>query len=196
MAKTDLTLKMERMIWDATVKMGVFGCFEVTIGWLGNERVDYLTYDTKGTWRCYEIKVSKSDFRSKAAVTFVGHFNYYVMPQELYEQVKDEIPDGIGVYVGGISVKRARRQELGVEPHVLYESMIRSMSRDVETAYHNAGLDPVRAAHEKNRKTIRRMRQETKRLRELNDFYQRKYREHSLEMRVMRSKTVRIGGAS
>ncbi len=84
-AKTELTLTLEREIWRATNKQGVFGCFEVTIGWFGNERVDYLTYDTKGTWRCYEIKISKTDFRSKAKNTFIGHYNYYVMPQELYE---------------------------------------------------------------------------------------------------------------
>jgi hypothetical protein len=29
--------------------MGVFGCFEVTIGFHGRERVDYMTLDTKGT---------------------------------------------------------------------------------------------------------------------------------------------------
>lgn len=53
----------------------------------------------KITWRCYEIKVSKKDFYSKAKVTFVGHFNYYVMPIELYEQVKQDIPKDIGVVV-------------------------------------------------------------------------------------------------
>ena len=31
MAKTDLTLELEREIWDATHKQGVFGCFEVTM---------------------------------------------------------------------------------------------------------------------------------------------------------------------
>ncbi|MEJ9149089.1 hypothetical protein P4520_28825, partial [Bacillus thuringiensis] len=96
MAKTELTTKMERQIYAATNKQGVFGCFEVTIGWFGKERVDYLTLDTKGIWRCYEIKVSVSDFRSKANKTFCGHYNYYVIPEELYEKVKDEIPSHIG----------------------------------------------------------------------------------------------------
>ena len=109
MAKTDLTIDLEREIWEATRKQGVFGCFEVTIGWFGKERVDYLTYDTKGIWRCYEIKVSKSDFQSLAKNTFVGHFNYYVMPKELYDQVKDEIQKHIGVYINGGCVKKAKQ---------------------------------------------------------------------------------------
>jgi len=46
--KTELTIQLERDIWSATVKQGVFGCFEVTIGWFGKERVDYITYDTNG----------------------------------------------------------------------------------------------------------------------------------------------------
>ncbi|YAR63260.1 hypothetical protein ACUIAK_09600 [Bacillus cytotoxicus] len=49
MAKTEITVEMERQIYSATTcNQGVFGCFEVTIGWFGKERVDYLTYDTRG----------------------------------------------------------------------------------------------------------------------------------------------------
>lgn len=131
-AKTDLTLDLERKIFSATNKQGVFGCFEVTIGWHGKERVDYMTYDTKGIWRCYEIKVSVSDFRSKAANTFCGHFNYYVMTKELFEKVADEIPKHIGVYIGGYCEKRAKKQELGEDEQVLKDSMIRSLAREVQ----------------------------------------------------------------
>ena len=132
MAKSEETIKLERTIWRATAKQGLFGCFEVTIGWFGRERVDFLTYDTKGVWRCYEIKISKADFNSKSRHTFIGHFNYYVMPLELYEQVKDKIPNHIGVYVEGRSVKKAKRQELGADEQVLKDSLIRSLCRDVE----------------------------------------------------------------
>ena len=107
----------------------------MTIGWFGKERVDYLTYDTKGIWRCFEIKVSKSDFRSKAHNTFIGHYNYYVMPQELFEQVKNEIPSHIGVYVNGVSCKNAKRQELGVDEQILKDSLIRSLYREVQKKF-------------------------------------------------------------
>lgn len=136
MAETQLTKDLKRLIWFATKKMGVFGCFEVTIGFYGNERVDYMTLDTKGIWRCYEIKITKSDFHSKAKNTFIGHYNYYVMPLELYEEVKDEIPNHIGVFAGNdqyISCKKnAKKQILGEKEDVLKISMIRSMNRDVE----------------------------------------------------------------
>lgn len=104
----------------------------MTIGWFGKERVDYITYDTKGIWRCYEIKVSKSDFHSNAKKTFVGHYNYFVLTNELYEEVKDEIPNSIGVYVGGDLVKRAKKQALGVDEQILKDSMIRSLYRESE----------------------------------------------------------------
>jgi len=131
MMKTEQTLDLERKIWKATHRQGAFGCFEVTIGWFGSERVDYMTYNAKGEFRCYEIKVTKSDFHSKAANTFIGHYNYYVMPPELYNEVKNEIPPHVGVYAGKACVKKARRQELQVDEQILKDSMIRSLCREV-----------------------------------------------------------------
>ena len=130
--KTEETERLEKSLYYSTKKMGLFGCFEVTIGFGGRERVDYLTYDTNGTWRCYEIKVSKKDFNSKAKTTFVGHYNYYVMPHALYDEVKDLIPPGIGVVAGGQVVKRANHRNLAVPEEVLMASMIRSLYREVE----------------------------------------------------------------
>lgn len=110
--KTAETVTLEKAIRWATRKTGVFGCYEVTIGFCGRERVDYMTYDTKGIFRCYEIKVSKADFHSAAAKSFVGHYNYYVLTRELYNQVKEEIPDWIGVYIGDYCAKKAKKQDL------------------------------------------------------------------------------------
>ena len=131
-AKTDLTIELEKKLWKATKKLGLFACFEVTIGFGGKERVDYLTYDTKGIWRCYEIKTSKSDFYSKAAKTFIGHYNYYVMPDELTSQVVNDIPKHIGVHNGSYCVSRAKKQILGIDEQVLKNSMIRSLYRESE----------------------------------------------------------------
>lgn len=130
MAKTEETTNLEEMIMDHTLKLGVFGCLEVTIGFGGNERVDYMTMDTKGIFRCYEIKVSKSDFNSNAKHSFVGNFNYYVMPIELYEEVKNEIPKEIGVYTYGRVVKKPKCVNLKVDKSILKDSLIRSMYRD------------------------------------------------------------------
>lgn len=156
MAKTQETIDLENKILKATEKQGVFGCFEVTIGWFGKERVDYMTYDTKGIWRCYEIKVSKSDFHSKAKKTFIGHYNYFVMPSKLYEQVKGEIPNHVGVYCGGDLVKRAKKQELQVEEEILKNSMIRSLHRE----FQKYNKSQNKNTYEKQKREIQRLKTE------------------------------------
>lgn len=71
-------------------------------------RVDYMKFKPinntiggieKGDFYCYEIKSSVEDFHSKNGHNFLGDFNYYVMPEEVYEKVKNEIPYKVGVCV-------------------------------------------------------------------------------------------------
>lgn len=133
--KNETTKRLEQLIHGVTTKLGTFGCFEVTIGWHGKERVDYLTYDTNGVFKCYEIKSSVEDFHSGAAHTFVGHYNYYVLTQEVYDAVKDEIPFDVGVYVEDCVVKGAKRRAITVDETVLRDSLIRSLHRESEKLY-------------------------------------------------------------
>lgn len=154
--KTEKTYKLENKIYNATKKTGVFGCFEVTIGFFGKERVDFMTYDTKGIFKCYEIKVSKNDFHSNAKLSFVGHYNYYVLTRKLYEEVKNEIPDWIGIYIGENLVKYPKKQNIDEKVYkykrsvngrsteitvpyteMLKDSMIRSLYRDANKWYMN-----------------------------------------------------------
>ncbi|KAA0781246.1 hypothetical protein [Bacillus sp. BPN334] len=178
MAKTELTAQMEHQIYAATNKQGVFGCFEVTIGWFGKERVDYLTLDTKGIWRCYEIKVSVSDFRSKANKTFCGHYNYYVIPEELYEKVKDEIPSHIGLYFGGHLKKRAKKQELAADEEVLKASLIRSLSREAD-----------KLIRSDNPSTVESLQRQIRYERKQKEEYRRMYHEERRN-RGIRSRTI------
>lgn len=136
--KTKETFILEREIYKYFKKMGTFISFEVGIG---REIVDCLIWNTNHEWRCFEIKVTKSDFHSNAAKTFVGNFNYYIMPMELYEEVKNEIPNEIGVYAlvdlhSGLhalqSVKKAKKQNIKTTEDILYYSMIKSLYRDNE----------------------------------------------------------------
>lgn len=104
MSKTLLTKKIENILYRKYGHtLGTFICFEVQFGFHvqhgEREYVDAATYNTRDELVCFEIKVSTSDFHSKAKTTFIGNKNYYVMPLELYEKVKDEIPPGIGVQV-------------------------------------------------------------------------------------------------
>lgn len=152
MPKTKLTKNVERFLWDQYVKnkMGVFGCYEVTIGdrdtWHGGgyDRVDFMTYDSKGEFRCYEIKVSKSDFNSAAKKSFYGDFNYYVMPLALYEELGGkEFFDqwqykDVGVLLYSQEypcVKQPKRRSVAFNVRAdLMESMLRSMFRE-ENSY-------------------------------------------------------------
>lgn len=175
MAKSEETLRLENEIYKATQQAGTFGCFEVTIGWWGAERVDYLTYDTKGTWRCYEIKSSVEDFRSPAAKTFVGHYNYFVMPEGVYESAQHEIPAGIGVIIGGTSVVRAKRQELGVDEDVLWNSMIRSLSREYQKSRQSENRQYLSRLHMDIKQEQKRRRYSEQKYRELGNAIMRKY---------------------
>lgn len=155
MAKTELTRNAEQLVYCHTNKMGTFGCFEVTLGWYGEEIVDYITYDTNSEIRCYEIKVSKSDFKSKAKLSFKGHFNYFVMPEELYDELLSEENDdlrnvslkmwinsyGVGVYVfggknGWKCIKNAKRRNVTLATtSMILESMLRSTNREMKKFY-------------------------------------------------------------
>lgn len=46
--------------------------------------------------QCFEIKTSEKDFKSKNGHNFVGNLNYYVIPAELYETIRDDVPEGVG----------------------------------------------------------------------------------------------------
>lgn len=151
--------------------MGLFSCFEVTIGFGGNERVDYMTIDTKNIVRCYEIKSSKQDFYSGCAHTFVGNFNYYVMDNELYELVKDDIPKEIGVHNGSYVIKKPKRKDIKIEFNVLLMSMIRSLSRDADKYYKIAQTD----VYENQRKELNRLKNSNKKLKEENKNIQRSF---------------------
>jgi hypothetical protein len=59
----------------------------------------------------FEVKVTIQDFKSKNGRNFKGNLNYYVMPRSLFVEVKDSIPDGVGVICldsKGWRLKRAR----------------------------------------------------------------------------------------
>ena len=92
--KTALTKEIEQSLIFATRanEPGIYGALEVTLGeGYGTERIDYMTMDTKNIFRCYEIKISKKDFYSKAKLSFVGDYNYLVLAQDVYNEVKQDI---------------------------------------------------------------------------------------------------------
>lgn len=126
--KTKTTKKLENLLACSFDYRKDFYVFECTIGWAGREIVDCIKYTVDRKIYCYEIKQSKADFHSKNALTFIGNYNYFVMPYALYEQVKDEIPLDIGVYVGVEDVRPAQREtESGTEYYAEYIDGLNSL---------------------------------------------------------------------
>lgn len=126
----------------------IYWAKEVTFdyGTLNQIRVDYMRFKPKnntvsgiekGDFYCYEVKSCVADFNSKNGHNFIGDFNYYVMPQELYEQVKDKIPYNVGVLVpanthfGSLeSIKKAKRTDRTRPVNEMLLMMFRSANRD------------------------------------------------------------------
>lgn len=107
-------------------------------------RVDYMKFKPanntvsgieKGDFYCYEIKSSIEDFNSKHGHNFIGDYNYYVMPEKVYEAVKDKICHTIvGVYIPDDnelkSVKKAKRTDRTRPALEMLLMMFRSANRD------------------------------------------------------------------
>ena len=113
-------------------------------------RVDYMRFKPvnntvsgieKGDFYCYEVKSSVEDFHSKNGHNFIGEFNYYVMPEDIYEKVKKEIPYGMGVYVpDGMhykgqwynlkSIKKAKKKDRSRPMAEMLLMMFRCAARD------------------------------------------------------------------
>lgn len=48
---------------------------------------------------CFEIKVTKSDFKSQHGHNFIGNMNYYAVPEEIYKEIEPLVPEEIGILV-------------------------------------------------------------------------------------------------
>ena len=87
----------------------IYWAKEVTFDYASEHsiRVDFMRYKPvnnsvsgieKGDFYCYEVKSSEEDFHSKNGHNFIGDFNYYVMPKDVYENVKKLIIGKIKVF--------------------------------------------------------------------------------------------------
>lgn len=106
-------------------------------------RVDYMRFKPvnntvsgieKGDFYCYEVKSSVEDFHSKNGHNFIGDFNYYIMPHDVYLKVQEEIPYNIGVYCPNSgelrAVKKAKRKDRERSVSEMLLMMFRSAARD------------------------------------------------------------------
>lgn len=124
---------------------------EVTFDYASDHRirVDYMRFQPvnnsvsgieKGDFYCYEIKSSVEDFHSKNGHNFIGDYNYYVMPENVYNKIRKEIPFGVGVLTSSSldtetsvlsCVKKAGRKNREKSATEMLFMMFRSAARDV-----------------------------------------------------------------
>lgn len=135
MTKSHRTYELEEIITLATARPNRIGCAEVGLDDYGI--VDYISMDLSGaqTVRCYELKISKSDFLSDNKKTFIGDFNYYVLPTELYYEVRNLVEDGIGIWLvdkkGHIECKQqATRMECVMSRKRIMGKILRALNRE------------------------------------------------------------------
>lgn len=148
--KTVETMLIESVLMDACFGehpslAKKYGAIEVKIGFPRNyggtgEYVDFITYDPRADmFDCYEIKVSMSDFNSKAKKSWHGHRNYLVISHGLYaERTKEEwckmVPEHVGIQVintntiGKTIIKKAKIVDVSDDMRtILKDSMLRSL---------------------------------------------------------------------
>lgn len=92
---------------------------------------------------CFEVKITVSDFKSENGHNFHGNRNYYAVPVEIYDKVKDLVPQGIGIIVfypdsAHMVVKReSEHREIGAETLsiLLYDALKKWVDRTEETSH-------------------------------------------------------------
>jgi hypothetical protein len=88
MGKSELTLDIERCLINNAVKNSKRYANEVPVeGGICDfveVKIDFKNNNIPTVY-CYEIKVTLNDFKSKNGHNFIGDYNYYVIPIELYK---------------------------------------------------------------------------------------------------------------
>ena len=138
------TKELEHLLYKYLWRKGWYGVYECAVPKclcrkVRRERVDMLTYETAGIWRAYELKVSKQDLHSDAALSWIGHYNYLVVTEDLVEEAKKILPKDIGIYAAykrkngskGIElVRNPRKRELLCKHEDMQFAMMQALSRE------------------------------------------------------------------
>lgn len=152
MTKTSETLKVEQQLAFYTNKIGIYGIKEVSLRKYAygaiDERVDYITIDNTSVIRCYEIKVTKTDFLSTAHLSWWGDYNYLVVTDALLPQI-DKLPEysklvfsGVGIIAVSLEsnkvtfVRKPKKKQVSISQRTaVIESMVKSASNQLREIY-------------------------------------------------------------
>lgn len=149
MGRPEITKDLSRRLEQYIAPYGdtrIYWAREVTFDYSKRHpiRVDYMRFKPRnntpegiedGLFYCYEIKSSIADFHSPNGHNFIGNYNYYVMPEEVFGKIAGEIPKHIGVLCPDgktklRSTKKAVKQELHRPLNEMLLMMFRSAARD------------------------------------------------------------------
>lgn len=126
MNRKETTKYLSQLLVDTLFGFRTYWASEVTFDYATAYpfRVDFIQFEPvnqsvagieHGIFKCYEVKSCKADFKSKNGHNFIGDKNYYVMPEETFNEVAKEIPQHVGVYTernGTLKcVKKAQRKQ-------------------------------------------------------------------------------------
>ena len=138
------TKEIEHLLYKHLWRKGFYAVFESSIPKslckkVHRERVDMISYETSGIWRAFEIKRSKNDLHSNAALSWIGNFNYLVVTEDLIDDAVKMLPKDIGIYViyersnkkKWIDLyRKPKRRELLCSHEDMLFAMMQSLSRE------------------------------------------------------------------
>lgn len=135
------TKDIENIAYNYLWKKGRYIIFEISVprsiqNCYHRDRLDMCMYDTDGIFRGIEIKRNLQDFHSSASWSWICNYNYFCMPYSLYINVKNEIPDGIGVWVIYENtkkmecIKKPKYRELLCSKEDMLHMMLQGFSRE------------------------------------------------------------------
>lgn len=134
--ETQITKQIKKALYKSNYEYGRLKKFMVAecsirifenYKWRDEGVVDFIGVDNNELIYCYEIKQSLSDLKTKNKLTFVGNYNYLVIPNGFYNKYQKEIDEKLSenlVDVGIIEVdieigklfyiRKAKRREIDV----------------------------------------------------------------------------------
>lgn len=130
MNRKETTKHLSQLLVDTLFTSRTYWASEVTFDYATANpiRVDFMKFEPAnqtisgiehGIFKCFEVKSCKADFKSKNGHNFIGDKNYYVMPEETFNEIVTELPWYAGVYVergGKLTCIRYAHQQQRTRP--------------------------------------------------------------------------------
>lgn len=165
--KRQETIDIENLLIKQTKEKRIYGCEEVTIGFAnnghGNEICDFISMDSKGIIKCYEIKVTMADLKSNAKMSWYGNYNYLIIGGELVDKLDEVIkltPKHIGIMIGLKSIRKSTKQNITTKQQImLKDSLIRSIYYKLEKHRNADNINVIRGYKSKIIKLERELKE-------------------------------------